>query len=112
MMLEASVHLAVLRHGRGRLIHYHHVKTAELVLVVPERFSNHSFDPVSRARLATLFFRNSEPEPRDFVIVVTAEHCKEFVATARRFFKDAAKGGGVQQSVLFLKPKTLAARQS
>ena len=96
MMLEAFAHLAVLCHGRGRLIHYYHVKTADLVLVVPERFSNHSFDPVSCARLTTLFFRNSEPEPRDFVFVVTAEHCKEFVATARRFFKDAAKCGGVE----------------
>lgn len=95
-MLEACLHLAVLRHGRGRLIDYDHIKTAKLMLMVSKRFSNHSLDSISRARLATLFFRNGEPKPRDFVVVVTAEHCKEFVATARRFFKDAAKRGGVQ----------------
>jgi len=96
MMFEACVHLAVLGHGGGRLIDDNHIETTKLVLVVPERFSNHPLDSISRACLATLFFRNGEPEPRDVVFVVTAEHCKEFVATARRFFKDAAKRGGVQ----------------
>lgn len=90
------MHLTVLRHGRGRLIDYNHIKTAKPMLMVPKRFSNHSLDSISRARPATLFFRNSEPKPRDFIVVVTAEHCKELVATARRFFKDAAKRGGVQ----------------
>jgi len=56
MMLEACVHLAVLRHGRGRLIDYNHIKATKLVLMVPKCFSNHPFDSVSRARLATLFF--------------------------------------------------------
>ena len=111
-MLEACVHLAVLRHGRGRLIDYNHIKATKLVLMVPKCFSNHPFDSVSRARLATLFFLNGKPKPREFVFVVTAEHCKEFVPTARRFFKDAAKCGGVQQTVLFLEPKNLATRQS
>ena len=53
---SAGVSAGPLRHGRGRLVDYNHIKATKLVLMVPKCFPNHPFDSVSRARLATLFF--------------------------------------------------------
>ena len=96
MSLEAFCHRYIVRHSRRRLIHDDHINAAQLLLVLSKRFSNHPLNTVSRCRFTTMFFRDRKAEPRLFVIIVAAEHCKEFIPASRGFFEHAAESGGIK----------------
>jgi hypothetical protein len=96
MSLKAFGHRDIVRHHRRRLIHDDNINAVQFLLVLSKRFSNHPFDAVSRRRFTTIFFRYCQAEPCHVVVIVAAEHCKEFIAASRRFFEHAAESGCVK----------------
>jgi hypothetical protein len=96
MSLKAFGHRDIVRHGRRRLIHDDDINAVQFLLVLSKRFSNHPFNPVSRRRFTTMFFRYRKTEPCLFFIIVAAEHCKEFIPASRGFFEHAAESSGIK----------------
>ena len=96
MSLEAFGHRDIVRHSRRWLIHDDDINAVQLLLVLSKRLSNHSLNTVSRRRFTTMFFRDGKAEPCLFVIIVAAEHCKEFIPASRGFFEHAAESGCVK----------------
>jgi hypothetical protein len=93
MSRQALAHCALLSCRCGGLIDNDEIKACQLLLMLPKRFSDHSLDTVSRACLATMLFRNSQPKPWVLPLAIAAKHCKEFISTARCFFEHAAERG-------------------
>jgi hypothetical protein len=96
MSLEALVHCFAIRHSRSRLIDHDDVETLNPGLMMPKRFSNHSFNAVSRRCPATVLFGDRHSKPCELLIVVAAEHCKEFIAAACSFFENPPESRGIQ----------------
>ena len=96
MPLQALIHRYRVRHARGRLIDYNDIEARQFLLVLSKRLPNHPFYAVSCCRLAAMLFGNRKTEPWQFIFIIAAEHCKEFIAAARCFFEHAAESGGVE----------------
>ena len=79
--------------------------------MLPKRLSDNALDSVSAGRLPAVFFRDCQTKSGNILLIVSAQHRKLFITTARRFFEHAPEGRGVEQPVFFLKPVVRAASQ-
>ena len=96
MPLKALVHYFAIRHGRSRLIDHDYVETLNPCLMMPKRFSNHSFNTISRRCPATVLFGDRHSKPCELLVVIAAEHCKEFIAAACSFFENPPESSGIK----------------
>lgn len=96
MLLKTSGHRGILSQRRGRLIDNNDIESDKFLLVLPKRFTNHSFNSVSPCRFPAMLLGNSQPESGRFFSALAAKYCKKFVAATGRFFEHAPKSGGIQ----------------
>jgi len=86
------------------LVNHNNIQANHFCLVLPKRLSDNAFDSVSAGCLPTIFFRNSEAQPRDVCVIRPAKYGKPFIPAARRFFEHAAECSSIQEPVFFLEP--------
>jgi len=72
--------------------------------MLAEGLPDDTLDPVSVYRATTALFRNCESEPCCSAFILSAKYRKPFIAAAAWLFEDTAKGGGVQEPLVFAKP--------
>jgi hypothetical protein len=93
--LETAEQSTVIRARRGRLAQDNDIQTWQLALVVPERFSDDSFQPVSTRRQPAILLADRKSQSRLVCAVRPVENGKHFIAAAVGLLKNAAKGGFV-----------------
>ena len=112
MSLKTRFHLTVIGRGGGRLIDDDDIEAGQYLWVLSKRLSNNSLDTVSCRCFAAVLFRDSQTQPRGLIIASSAQHCKQFIAAACRFFEHAPERGSRKQSIRLLEPVCSAARQA
>lgn len=93
--LKAAKQNVVVRSSCCRLVQHDNVQSGQVVLMVPERLSDNSFQSVSTTCEPTVFLADRKAQSWLVCAIWPVENGKHVVAAAVGTLKDATKGGFV-----------------
>lgn len=101
MLLEARIEFLVRSQGGRRLVHDHEINAVKLGLVMSERLSDDSLDPISRRRLPAVFLGDREPQAGLRIVRAPGQYRKAFITAAPRFFEDTIVPSPIDEPLVF-----------
>lgn len=101
---QAVKELLVAGSGRGCLAHHHDIDSVERLFVLPKGFANDSFQPISLNCQPAVLFRYRQSKPGALPAAFPRQNREQLVPAPTRFFENALKGSGVEQTILSCKP--------
>ncbi len=108
---QAVVQLLISCRPGGRLIDNNYVEPDQCSLMLSKRLADNALDSVSTRRLPAMLLGDRQTETSDVLLVISAQHRKPFVPTARRFFEYPPERNGIEQPVVLFESVLSAASQ-